>query len=140
MSKHYHLSFDPKLGHGICAILRITCACVRCKSMLYKPWIYVIPSKEQACYHPVTNCTYLPVLGSYNNLNIIELSQKSTPFEAFLGIHKVVIDGIIEKMDLILQSSMYGDIDTDDTTTNGIYVIQFISEAYTLQNSTTIYG
>ena len=35
---------------------------------------------------------------------------------------------------------MYGAINTDDTTTNGLYVIQFISEAYTLQNNTTIYG
>ena len=28
LNKHYHLRFDPKLGHGICAILRIECACV----------------------------------------------------------------------------------------------------------------
>ena len=33
---------------------------------------------------------------------------------------------------------MYGDINTYDTTTNGLYVIQLISEAYTLQNNTTI--
>ena len=33
---------------------------------------------------------------------------------------------------------MYGAIDTYDTTTNGFYVIQFISEAYTLQNNTQI--
>ena len=35
---------------------------------------------------------------------------------------------------------MYGAIGTYDTTTNGLYVIQFISEAYTLQNNTTIDG
>ena len=35
---------------------------------------------------------------------------------------------------------MYSAINTDETTTNGFYVIQFISEAYTLQNDTTIYG
>ena len=33
----------------------------------------------------------------------------------------------------LVQSGMYGAINTDDTTTNGFYVIQFISEAYTLQ-------
>ena len=32
--KHYHLRFDPKLGNGVCAIRRISCACVACKSML----------------------------------------------------------------------------------------------------------
>ena len=35
---------------------------------------------------------------------------------------------------------MYGAINTDETTTNGLYVIQLISEAYTLQNNTTIDG
>ena len=28
LSKNYHLFFDPKFGHGICAIFRISCACV----------------------------------------------------------------------------------------------------------------
>ena len=40
----------------------------------------------------------------------------------------------------LFQSGMYGAINTDDTTTNGLYVIQFLSEAYTLQNNTTIDG
>ena len=28
--KNYHLRFDTNLGHGICAICRIPCACVAC--------------------------------------------------------------------------------------------------------------
>ena len=43
-------------------------------------------------------------------------------------------------MALLVQSGMYGANNTDDTTTNGLYVIQFLSEAYTLQNNKTIYG
>ena len=43
-------------------------------------------------------------------------------------------------MALLVQSGMYGDINIDDTTTNGFNLIQFISEAYTLQNNTTIDG
>ena len=42
LSKHYHLRFDPKLVNGVYAIFRITCDCVTCTSMLYKPWIYGI--------------------------------------------------------------------------------------------------
>ena len=45
--KHYHLSFDLKLGMGICAIHRIRCACVACTSMLDNPWISGISSDEQ---------------------------------------------------------------------------------------------
>ena len=43
-------------------------------------------------------------------------------------------------MNSLVQSGMCGAINTDDTTTNGFYVIQFIPEAYTLQNNTTIDG
>ena len=58
LSKHYHLSFYPKLGHDICEIFCIPCACVGCISMLYKPCICSIPPKKQARYQLVTNCTY----------------------------------------------------------------------------------
>ena len=54
------------------------------------------------------------------------------PFDAFDEIHKVVIDGISENMASLVQSGMYGAINTYDTTKNGFYVIQFLSEAYTL--------
>ena len=72
------------------------CFCVECTSMLDKPWISGILSKKQACYQPVSNCTYWPVMGSYNNWNIINLTPKSIPFEAFDEIHTVVLDRISE--------------------------------------------
>ena len=37
-----------------------------------------------------------------------------------------------------VKSGIYSAINTADTTTNGFYVIKFISEAYTLQNNTKI--
>ena len=40
----------------------------------------------------------------------------------------------------LVQSGMYGEINTDDTISNGLYVITFFSEAYMLQNNTTIDG
>ena len=92
-----------------------------------------IPSTKQALYQPVINCTYWPVLGSYNNWNIVELTPKSIPFEAFDEIHNLVLDRISENMASLVQSGMYGDINTAENTWNGFYLIQFISEAYTLQ-------
>ena len=76
----------------------------------------------------------------YNNCNIVDLTPKSIPSEEFDEIHQVVLDGISENVASLVQSGMYGAINTDDTTTNGFNMIQFISEAYTLQNDTTIYG
>ena len=57
-------------------------------------------------------------MGSYNNCNIIKLTPKSTPFEEFDEIHKVGIDGISDIMDSLIQSGIYGAINTYDTTTN----------------------
>ena len=51
------------------------------------------------------------------------------PFDVFDEIHKVVLDGISENMASLVQSGMYGAIDTSENTSNGLYVIQFISEA-----------
>ena len=60
--------------------------------------------------------------------------------EKFDDIHQVVLDRISENMALLVQSGMCGAINTYYTIANGFYVIQFISEAYTLQNNTTIDG
>ena len=60
--------------------------------MLDKPWVSGIPSDEQERYKPVTKCTYWPVLGYFKNWNIIQLSHKSTPSDAFDEIHQVVLN------------------------------------------------
>ena len=132
------MRFDPKLGNGVCAIRRIPCVCVVCTSMIYKLSISGIPSDEQERYKPVNKCTYWPLLGSFNNCNIILLSQKSTPSDAFYQKQKVVIDGISDNMASLVESVKYGSINTTDAETNGFYVIMFTSEAYTLQYNTKI--
>ena len=130
--KHDHLRFGPKLVHGICTIRHIPYACVAFTKILYKHCISGKPSKKQSYYQPVTDCTYWPVLGSFNNWNSIHMSPKSTHSESFEEIHKVVIDRISDNMASLVQSGKYGAINTADTTTNGFYAINFISEAYTL--------
>ena len=72
-------------------------------------------------------------MGSYKNWNIIEITPKLTPFEAFDEIHQVFIDRISENMALLVQSGMYDAINTYETTDNEFYVIQCILEAYTLK-------
>ena len=43
-------------------------------------------------------------------------------------------------MDSLVKSDKYGDNNISETATNGFYFIKFISEAYRLQNNTTIDG
>ena len=40
----------------------------------------------------------------------------------------------------LVQLGMYGSINIDGTTTNGLYVIQLLSEAHTLKSNATIDG
>ena len=102
-TNHYHLRFDTKLGHGIFEIIHTPFACVGFTSVLEKPWISGIPSNKQELCEPITNCTYWPVMGSYNNFNVIELSPKSIPFEAFDEIYKVILGIISENVTSLVQ-------------------------------------
>ena len=119
LRKHYHMRFDPKIGHGICAICRIPCACSERKYMLDKPWVHRLTPLQQTRYQPVTYCTYLPVIGSFKNWNIITLSHKVKTSEAFEDIHQVVLDGISDNTALLVQTGKYGAINTTDTSTMG---------------------
>ena len=58
----------------------------------------------------------------------------------FDEIHQVVIEVISDNMASLVQSDKYVAINTSETTTNGYYAIKLISEAYMLQNNTTIDG
>ena len=132
LSKYYHFRFDPKLGMGICAIRRLPCACVACTSISGTP-----PDKQQR-YKPAIKCTYWTVLGYFNNWNIIQLSQKSTPSDTFDEISQVVLDVISDNTASLVESVKYGATNTTDTKTNRFYVIMFTSESYKLQDNTTI--
>ena len=125
---------------GICASLRIPYACVACTSILDRPCISGIPPEKQKRYKPVTKCTYWPVLGSFNNWNIIELSPKSTSSDTFDEINQVVLGGISDNTALFVESGKYGAINTTDTSTNRFYFIIFKPGAYKLQEDTTIDG
>ena len=70
--------------------------------MLDKPCISGIPSYKKERYKPVNNCTYWPVLGYFNNWNIIQLPHNSNPFDAFDEIHYVVHYGISDNMDSLV--------------------------------------
>ena len=95
LSKHYHLRFDLKLDIDVCAILFIPCACVACTPMLFNLGYQVYYQMNNS---GVNKGNYWPLLWSFNNWNIIPLSQKSTPSDEFYEIHQVVLDGISDNM------------------------------------------
>ena len=94
--------------------------------MLENLWDTNVAPTNQPCCQQLQDCIYWPVLGYFNNWNIIIFSNKTITSENFDEFHQVVIDGIIENMPSIFQSGNYGDINTTDSTTIGYYVIIYV--------------
>ena len=73
------------------------------------------------------------MLGYFNNWNIIQFFNKSTTYEDFDEVHKVVLDGISENMSSLDHNVKYIAVDTVDTTFPSYSVARLIPELYTLQ-------
>ena len=119
--------FHPKLVLGTCEIHCIPCACTSCTYILDQLWIPGFTAYQQPCYQPVQDFKYWPVLGSFNNFNIIKLSHKAISSEKIDKIHQVVLDGIIDNMATLAQTDKYIVINITYTTTMVYYVIKFFS-------------
>ena len=82
--------------------------CTLCLYGMYiyarKTFIFVLTPQQQLCYQYSVYCTYWTVLGSFNNWNIIALSQKSTTSAGFEEIYQVVLYGISDNTDSLVQS------------------------------------
>ena len=76
LSKHYHLWLDTKLGHGKCETRIVSCLCVACTNMSVNPWDSGVYHTKQLRYQPVVDFIYWPMLGSFNNWNIIHFTNK----------------------------------------------------------------
>ena len=140
MSKHYHMIFDPKLGHDNYAMCRIIYVYAECTYMIDTLWAHCLSPQQHPHDQPVTNCNYWLVIGSFNHWNIITFPHNATTSEYFEEIHQVFLYGIGDNMASLVQYGKYSVINTTDTTTIRYYVIGFVLEAYNLQNDTTCDG
>ena len=73
------------------------------------------------------------MLGSLNNWNIINLTNKNTLSEDFDEVNQLVLDGISNNMSSLVHTGKYGAINVADPTTLGYYVVNYLSELYTPQ-------
>ena len=94
--------------------------------MLEKPWEIGFDPIDQPHYQPIKDYTYCPFLGSFNNLNIILSSKKSTTYEYFDEVYKLVLDGISENVSLLVHNVKYGAVNTADPDTPVYYFVEFI--------------
>ena len=66
--------------------------------------------------------------GSFNQCNVINLASKITLIEDYDDINKIVLYGIIDYMDSLVQTGKYGEIIKTNTKTIEYYVINCASD------------
>ena len=80
------------------------------------------------------------MLGSLNNWNIINLTNKNTLSEDFDEVNQLVLDGISNNMSSLVHTGKYGAINTADTKTLGRDVVKYLYQSYTLKEDKITYG
>ena len=123
LGKHYHMRFDTRLEHEIREINHIPCVFNQCKYMIELTWTPSVKEHQQPHSQHAKYFTYWPVLGYFNNWDIIQLSHRETWFEEIDRINQVVLDSISYNMDVLLHTGEYDVTNTTDTTTMGYSVI-----------------
>ena len=98
LGKNYHTCFDLKIGYVTYKLCCIPCDCILWTYIIDHPCIAGFPAQQQPRYKPVKEYTYWPVLGSFNNCNILKLSHEATSNKEIGKIHQVVLEGISENM------------------------------------------
>ena len=58
LGKHYHMCFDPKLGHVTCAIRLIPCSFNLCTSIIDQTWVSGFPAQKKS----LSTCQRLHIL------------------------------------------------------------------------------
>ena len=113
---------------------RIPCLCDQCCEMLDKKWIPGVNAENQPCYSPVLNCKYHDILGDYNNWIIMPfITYSNTCEDDIEELHKSILINISDKMGTFVTEYTYGAVNTNDSRTDGFYVVKFLSKAYTSQ-------
>ena len=78
------------------------------------------------------------MLGSLNNWNIIQFTNKTTKNKDFDEVHDVVLDSISHNTSALVQNGKYVAINTLYPTTIGYYVVKLLSEPYMLKDDKTV--
>jgi hypothetical protein len=135
----YNFRFDPDLGLGKGAVRRIPCGCDTCYAQLSLPWRNGKTFLEQDRYARNENCAYWPLFEGLNDWTQISLVPKAGIDEEELNDARgIVLDGIAEMISETIEVGESGAFMTDDTTTDGYYLVEWAGEPYTLQEETVL--
>ena len=105
-----------------------------------KVWIAKVNDKDQPRYAHVPNCKYNAIFGSYNDWIIMTFVNKKTPDNEYDNVHRLVMSGLTKNMSSKIIVGNIGVVATNDTNTEGYFLVQFDSVPCPLQEDTTLDG
>ena len=68
------------------------------------------------------------------------MRNKDTDKKGFENVHKILLDGIYDTLNILIKAGIFGDFSTDKKASNWYYIVKFSSGPYTIQDGTTIDG
>jgi hypothetical protein len=121
---------------------RIPCACEACLEQLKQPWDAKLERKDQPRYSKGDQkCELWPIFEGLNDWHIVELSRVPAKIaaleklaqEELFDAQDTILNGIAEEMAEGIEAGKIGAFSTEDEETSGYYLVEWKSEAYTLQ-------
>ena len=64
---------------------------MECTNVLDKPWAPDVDHGQKSCYQPLVDFTYWYMLGTFNNCNIVQFTNKNASSEDFDEVNKIFL-------------------------------------------------
>jgi hypothetical protein len=144
----YNIRVDWELGLACVAMMRIPCACEACLEQLKQPWDAKLEHENLPQYAKGSKeCELWPIFEGLNDWHLVELSRVPAKIaaleklaqEELFEAQNTILNGILAKeMAEGIEVGKIGAFSTEDNKTSGYYLVQWKSEAYTLQDDTIL--
>ena len=134
ISSMYNIRCNPELGVGKADVRRIPCACSFCIEQLDLPQDKNEKDTSQKWYSTKNslNCNIFEGLNDWNII-ILATQTKNENIKKDDEEFKTILRGVERIMNEKLQTTIYRSMRIDDEIIDGYYILQWISEPYTLQ-------
>jgi hypothetical protein len=132
----YNLRTDYDLGVGRAAVRRIPCSCQPCRLQLGKPWQPKCSPTQQERYAQNKDCTYWSIFQGENDWLIVDLTATAkTDMDDVEEACYEVIEGLCRQMKDMIRVGQIGAVATDDTSTQGYYLVEWTSDVFEYHSS-----
>ena len=144
----FNFYFHPGMPKDMAAVRRVPCLCPACHAQLTKEWISV-PAlskkpEKQPRFKAVKDCVFAPMMGDLNEWLFVTVGPAKNAYDEveMRTVQQNAVEAIESRMQMEIKMFHFGAINTDDPVDgkDGFYLVEWWSEAYTLQAPAMVEG